>query len=497
MSCYTGRYTSSHGSTWNGVPLRVGEYTLGDHLRAAGMDAYLVGKTHMRTDKKGMARLGIDENTITGRRVAECGFDPVVRDDGLWGLGPNGWYYDSPSSYNEYLWSKGYDGENPWHDYANASIDEEGNIATGWHYENCTRPANIREEDSETPWLTREAISFLEQQQKTDAGPFMAHISYIKPHWPFIVPAPYHNMYGPNTHLPVVRNDDERVDQNPIYAAFSENVIGRAFHKPEVRTNVMTAYMGLIKQIDDQMGVLFDYLRSSGQMENTMIILTSDHGDYLGDHWLGEKDLFHDPSAKVPLIIYDPSPEADKARGTVVDAPTEAIDVVATCIEFAGGEVPDEHVEGLSLMPFLNGQTPSDWREFAVSEYDYSMTPMATKLNMAPKDARLFMIADSKYKFIHAEGGIPPMLFDLEADPDELVDLGRDPEHADIRAHYYGKLLEWALRCGQRVSMSDKEIVEKRGQSRKKGIVLGVTDPAEIDDTLLVHYRGPARQRYI
>ena len=74
---------------------------------------------------------------------------------------------------------------------------------------------------------------------------------------------------------------------------------------------LLGAYMGLIKQIDDQMGLLFKHLRDSGQMDNTVIVITSDHGDYLGDHWLGEKDLFHEPSVKVPLIIYDPSPEAD------------------------------------------------------------------------------------------------------------------------------------------------------------------------------------------
>ena len=497
MSCYTGRYVSSHGAAWNGFPLRVGEYTLGDHLREAGMDAYLLGKTHMRADQKGMKRLGIDPESVAGRRVAECGFDLVARDDGLWGQGPDGNYYDGPSAYNEYLWSKGYDGDNPWHDYANSSIDEDGNIASGWIYENCTRPANIREEDSETPWLTRETIAFLEAQRKSNAGPFMAHISYIKPHWPYIVPAPYHEMYGPETHKPVVRDAAELDDQNPVYAAFSGNVIGQAFHQPQVRSAVMQAYMGLIKQIDDQMGVLFSYLRETGQMDNTMIILTSDHGDYLGDHWLGEKDLFHDASAKVPLIIYDPSPEADSTRGTIVDELTEIIDVVATSIEFAGGTVPDEHVEGLSLMPFLHGKTPENWREFAVSEYDYSMSPMMLKTGVGVKDARLFMIADKRYKFMHAAGGLPPMLFDLEADPDEMHDVGRDPAYAEIVSEFQDKLASWALRCAQRTSLSTEEINKKRGASRRQGIVLGISDADKIDQDLLVRYVGPARQNYM
>ena len=76
--------------------------------------------------------------------------------------------------------------------------------------------------------------------------------------------------------------------------------------------------MGLIKQIDDQLGVLFAFMRERGLLDNTMIVFTSDHGDYLGDHWLGEKDLFHEPSVKMPLIVYDPSADGDAARGSGV-----------------------------------------------------------------------------------------------------------------------------------------------------------------------------------
>ena len=114
MSFYTGRYASSHGAQWNGYPLRVGEMTLGDHLRAAGVETWLLGKTHMKPDTAGMARLGIDPDSTIGRRQAECGFDVWVRDDGLWGEGPDGFYDPKPSPYNAYLKSKGYDGSNPW-----------------------------------------------------------------------------------------------------------------------------------------------------------------------------------------------------------------------------------------------------------------------------------------------------------------------------------------------------------------------------------------------
>ena len=100
MSFYTGRYPSSHGAQWNGFPLRVGEQTMGDHLRRLGMGCYLIGKTHMVPDAEGMARLGLAPDTVIGARQSECGFDAVVRDDGLWGEGPDGFYDRKRSPYN-------------------------------------------------------------------------------------------------------------------------------------------------------------------------------------------------------------------------------------------------------------------------------------------------------------------------------------------------------------------------------------------------------------
>ena len=87
MCFYTGRYAASHGAQWNGFPLRVGEQTLGDHLRREGMACWLIGKTHMKADADGMARLGLSPDSVIGARQAECGFDTWIRDDGLWGEG--------------------------------------------------------------------------------------------------------------------------------------------------------------------------------------------------------------------------------------------------------------------------------------------------------------------------------------------------------------------------------------------------------------------------
>ena len=494
MSCYTGRYVHSHGAAWNGFPLKVGEMTMGDHLRPLGMDTWLIGKTHMRVDHAGFDRLGISRDSIIGARIAECGFDIFTRDDGLWGQGPDGDYDPGPSAYNQYLHSRGYEGDNPWHDFANAGVDDNGMLASGYFMKNAGKPANIIESDSETPWLTTTAMAFLDSQ-RTANNPWLCHLSYIKPHWPYIVPAPYHNLYTADHLLPVNRAESERMHPHPVYEQFMNNVIGQAFRRDEVRNTVLPAYMGLIKQCDDQMGRLFAHLKATGQDKNTMIVITSDHGDYMGDHWLGEKDLFHEPSVKVPLLIFDPSADADATRGTVCDALVENIDLLATFIDHAGGEPQGHIVEGKSLMPFLHGETPDNWREFAVSEYDYSLTPIRERLNLTPADARLFMIADERYTFMHAEGGFRPMLFDRLNDPNELDDLGKTTGAESTITLMYERLSSWARRQSQRTTFSDTDIIDKTGRSRRRGIVLGVYDDDDIDPALMSRYKGVVPQR--
>jgi arylsulfatase A-like enzyme len=490
MCYYTGRYAASHGAQWNNFPMRVGEQTVADHLRKLGMNSWIIGKTHMKADAEGMARLGLAPDTQIGARQAECGFDNWCRDDGLWGYGPDGFYDEKRSPYNEYLKSKGYESENPWADFANAGITDE-QIASGWMFRNADQPANIREEDSETPWLTSETIRFVDEAE----GPWMAHVSYIKPHWPYIVPAPYHNMYGAN-HVPsATRHDVERENPHPVYGAYMENKIASAFQRDEVRAKVIPAYMGLIKQCDDQLGRLLDHLEATGKMDDTMIVLTSDHGDYLGDHWLGEKDLFHEQSVKVPMIIYDPRASADAARGTTCDALVESIDLAATFVEAAGGDVPDHIIEGRSLIPWLNGETP-DWRSYAISEYDYSATPQAVKLGVEPRNARLFMVFDGRYKLMHNAAGFRPMLFDLQEDPEEFYNIGESPDHAEVREKLFGHLHEWGLRMSQRVTRSEDDIKGMRGKSLRRGILPFMYDGTEVPEELTVKYRGPISEDY-
>ncbi len=483
MSYYTGRYVHSHGASWNGIPLKVSELTLGDYMRDLGRETVLVGKTHMNADEDGMARLGIDPQSTAGRRVAESGFDLFDRHDGLHSSGPLGRYDPRIPLYEDYLRSHGFEGDNPWQSWANAVVDDEGRIRSGFLLRNNRFPSRLPEEHTETPYTTRRAMAYMDQ-----AGdrPWCMHLSYIKPHWPCVAPAPYHNMYTADDIKPVVRSNDERNDPHPVYEGFMSHRASKAFSKDEVREAVVPAYMGLVKQIDDQLGVLFNYLETSGLKEHTLIAFTSDHGDYLGDHWMGEKDLFHDASVRVPLIIYDPRASANDSRGTVCTDLVESIDLVPTFIDACGEPSIPDVLEGQSLAPILRNDSGRQKRECVFSEYDYSPTPTGAKTGMRARDCRLFMIFDGRWKYVHAIS-MRPMLFDLENDPDELRDLGNDPAFAERIESMRSILGHWSLRFAARTTRSDSQVAESRDTSTHKGILIGFESEEDLPEEIRAH----------
>jgi arylsulfatase A-like enzyme len=476
MSAYTGRYVRSHGSTWNGMPLRVGEPTLGDHLREAGARAVLVGKTHMTADQEGMAWLGIDPASEIGVRVSECGFEAFERDDGL--------HPDSArqrwSAYDDYLVSLGYESENPWEDFANSGLDEDGELMSAWLLKNSRLPANVPEEHSETAYMTNRAIDFMTEAQKAGT-PWMCHLSYIKPHWPYIVPAPYHDMYGSEHIVDPIRSEAERAVDHPLLRAYQNARICKSFSRDHVREHVIPAYMGLIKQLDDNLGRLFAWMDETGLSENTIIAFTSDHGDYMGDHWMGDKDFYHEVAAKVPLIIADPRPEADATRGTQSDELVEMIDLAPTFLNALGGAPKPHILEGRDLTPLLHG-TAGFSRRFAISEHDYSSFEMAQELDVQQEDARTVMIHDGRWKYIRCEG-FAPVMFDLETDLQELCNIGSSdaPEHIAARAEMERALTTWSLQHHTRITATAKVLASQR-KAAETGILIGFWDEVEYEE---------------
>lgn len=473
MSAYTGRYVRSHGSTWNGMPLRVGEPTLGDHLRDAGARAVLVGKTHMVADKEGMAWLGIDPDSQIGVARSECGFDPFERDDGL--------HPDSPrqnwSAYDDYLVAHGYESDNPWGDFANSGLDEDGDLLSAWLLKNSRLAANVPEEHSETAYMTNRAMAFMEQAMEGDQ-PWVCHLSYIKPHWPYIVPAPYHDMYDERHIQPPIRNQGERETDHPLLAAYLDARVCKSFSRDHVREHVIPAYMGLIKQLDDNLGRLFAWMDEKGLSDNTIIAVTSDHGDYMGDHWMGDKDFYHEMAVKVPLIIADPRPQADGTRGNVSDALVEMIDLAPTFMQAVGCPEKPHVIEGRDLTPILHG-TDGFSRNYVISEHDYHWSEMAQALDVPQDCAKTTMIFDGRWKYIRCEG-FRPVLFDLEKDPHELTDLGASdlPLHVETRIRMEAALLSWATRHHTRITATP-EVLARQKIAAKTGILIGFWDETE------------------
>jgi arylsulfatase A-like enzyme len=206
---------------------------------------------------------------------------------------------------------------------------------------------------------------------------------------------------------------------------------------------------------------------------------------------MGEKDLFHEPSVKVPLIVCDPSPDAEGARGSVCDELVEAIDLAPTFLDALGHDPASQshRLEGRSLLPFLRGGIPASWRAHVISEYDYSFLPVTARLGVEPRDARLFMVADKRWKYVHAVG-FRPMLYDMAADPSEFRDLGADPAYEADRRRLAAVLARWGLRLSQRTVLSDTQVLARRGKSQRRGILIGIWDESDVPDELWSEYSG-------
>ncbi len=150
------------------------------------------------------------------------------------------------------------------------------------------------------------------------------------------------------------------------------------------------------------------------------MVLTSDHGEMGGDHWLLEKLGFWDESYRVPLIVVDPRPEADGSRGTIIDAVTESVDVLPTICDFMDVETPLQ-VDGWSLAPFLRGEpAPAHWRDTAHFEWSFSdpvnqLAELGFGIPMS--HCALAVSRGPRYKYVQfaADASLmPPLLFDLD-----------------------------------------------------------------------------------
>jgi arylsulfatase A-like enzyme len=461
MSYYTGRYPSSHGATWNRVPLSVGEVTLGEYLARSGRTLALAGKTHVMLDNAGLERLRVDGGSELGHLLKAGGFTEVDRYDGHSRPG-------AESGYPAYLRAHGYVSDDPWSDYVISACDASGQVVSGWHMRNAGLPARVAEPHSETAYMTDRALAFMKEQGDRS---WVLHLSYVKPHWPYMAPAPYHDMYSADQCLPVVRSEAERHGAHPVVAAYRQQEESQSFSLDECIRTVRPVYQGLITQLDDHLGRVFDYMEKTGLMDNTLVIVCADHGDFLGDHWLGEKELFYDVVQRVPLVVMDPSADADATRGAVETRLVEAVDVLPTILDTLGADADAHRIEGRSLLPLLHGRSVA-WRDCVFSELDYSYRLARTLTGKTPLNARAWSVRNDDWLYVYWMDE-PEQLYDLRADPDQFFDLGRSAAHEGVRAGMRQRLLAWFAGLKRRTTVSLASVEAGTNAYKKAGVYYG------------------------
>jgi arylsulfatase A-like enzyme len=273
-------------------------------------------------------------------------------------------------------------------------------------------------------------------------------------------------MYDPaDVSKPVrMKSLEQEGEQHPLLKMLLEKIPGKSFFPDTYKglaaetsekdiLQARATYYGLMTEIDHHLGRLFSYLKKTGQYESTMIVFTSDHGEQLGDHHLFGKHGYFDGSYAIPLIIRNPeitTPTSvnSNAADNQVEVFTEAIDVMPTILDWLDLEIPEE-LDGCSLLPLLNGNVPDNWRKEAHWEYDFreigSFQPMLEQqFGLSPDQCSLTVIRDERYKYVHMTA-LPPLLFDLQEDPQEFINRAEDPDYRHLVLEYAQKMLSWSM----------------------------------------------------
>jgi arylsulfatase A-like enzyme len=306
-------------------------------------------------------------------------------------------------------------------------------------------------DESETRFLTDTVLDFIAHQDK----PWFVHLSYFRPHHPYIVPEPFNRLFSPERVPPPLRQRDRQAEaaQHPFLAAQMERQMSgpapvqdklpMSLVDDEATAQLRALYYGSVAECDDAIGRIVASLKAAGQYEDTLILLTSDHGDMLGDHWLWAAEGYFDAAFHIPLIV---KPVRRRRRGIVVDAFTESVDVMPTLLESAGVNVPGR-CDGRSLVPFLDGEIPDAWREDVHWEFDFRDEPgeaLQRRLGLERDTANLAVVRDATRKYVYF-AGLPPILFDLRRDPGEFTNLAGIPGHAGAELDMARKMLDWRL----------------------------------------------------
>jgi arylsulfatase A-like enzyme len=407
-SLYTGMYQMNHRVVANGTPLDRRFDNVALAARRAGYAPALFGYTDQSIDPRDA--IGPDDPRLSNYCGILPGFDALL---------------DIPDDHAPWLaWlaSLGYDVADG--AYALLATEHE-------------RP----EEHSVGAYLTDNAIGWLRRQD----GPWFAHLSYLRPHPPYSAPGAWSQSYDPADAPPAIAPGDQRVEFHDIALGILD---AAAPTDPAGLARMRAQYYGMIGHVDHQVGRLWAALRELRMWDDTVILLTSDHGEMLGDHGLKEKLGYWEQSYAIPCIVRDPRQPA--THGAAVERFTENVDVMPTICEAIGVPVPAQ-CDGYPLTPFLRGEPPAHWRSAAHWEYDWRgylirAVPSTWPWDRTLEQQHLATLRTDTHAYVQFGDGTW-LCFDLAADPTWRTPI-TDPGVALPLAQ---QMLMWRSRHADRV----------------------------------------------
>ncbi len=396
-SLMTGQYAMNHRAVRNGTPLRHDTPNLATEARKGGYDPLLFGYTDCAQDPR---VLEPDDPRLQSYEELMPGFTEALRmrmesDDQAW---------------RDHLAAKGA----PIAPFPECYRPDGDALAD---------PAVYAAEDSDTAYLTDRFIDFA---RHADAGWF-ATVTYVRPHPPFVAPAPYNTMFDPADMPPPETTGDDR-NWHPLMAPAQDRrppasvVVGfpDLDASPETTAALRAIYLGLCAEVDHHIGRVIDALKETGQWDDTVMVITSDHGEMLGDYGMWDKGTFHDAAYHVPLIIRDPARRS--MHGQTVEAMTQSIDVAPTLLTRMEVDVP-HGTDGESLLPLLD-DVSSACDRVSFSEYDFGdpiePTEWQSRLGIPTDAANLAIFRTVRHRMVQFACDLPPLVFDMDAEGERV-----------------------------------------------------------------------------
>ena len=339
-SILTGMSQKSHGRVGyeDGVSWNY-ENTIASEFSKAGYHTQCIGKMHVYPERN------------------LCGFHNIMLHDGYLHFARNkeGKASTQIEQCDDYLkWFREKKGHNV--DLIDIGLDCNSWVSRPWGYEENLHPTN---------WVVNESIDFL--RRRDPSKPFFLKMSFVRPHSPLDPPKFYFDMYK-DEDLPEPLMGDWANKEDEENRGKDINCVKGIINKKALK-RAKAAYYGSITHIDHQIGRFLIALSEYGELNNTIFLFVSDHGDMMGDHNWFRKGIPYEGSARVPFFIYDPGNLLKGKKGKVFDEVLELRDIMPTLLDFAHISIPDS-VEGLSLKDLIEERN-STWREYIHGEHSF------------------------------------------------------------------------------------------------------------------------------